>query len=182
METGRAALAPPFFVSGVAVELAAAHLRSMSQTFEIVRLGGADAPRMTALNTLFAEVFEDPQSYAAAPPDEPYLARVLSRPQTIVLVAEADGAMVGGLVAYELEKLEQARSEIYLYDLAVREAFRRRGVATALIAKLQRIATVQGAWVVMVQGDYGDEPALALYRKLGVQEEVLHFDIPPGAR
>ena len=26
----------------------------------------------------------------------------------------------------------------------------------------------------------GDEPAIALYQKLGTREEVLHFDIPPG--
>jgi aminoglycoside 3-N-acetyltransferase I len=35
----------------------------------------------------------------------------------------------------------------------------------------------RGAWAVFVQADYGDEPAIALYEKLGVREEVLHFDI-----
>jgi aminoglycoside 3-N-acetyltransferase I len=25
--------------------------------------------------------------------------------------------------------------------------------------------------------DYGDEPAIALYEKVGTREEVLHFDI-----
>jgi aminoglycoside 3-N-acetyltransferase I len=34
-----------------------------------------------------------------------------------------------------------------------------------------------GAWVVYVQADYGDEPAIALYTKLGVREDVMHFDI-----
>jgi aminoglycoside 3-N-acetyltransferase I len=38
---------------------------------------------------------------------------------------------VGGLIAYELEKFERARSELYIYDLAVAEDHRRRGVATA---------------------------------------------------
>ncbi|GAB4198636.1 MAG: hypothetical protein Tsb002_33740 [Wenzhouxiangellaceae bacterium] len=37
-----------------------------------------------------------------------------------------------------------------------------------------------GAWVIFVQADLGDEPAINLYRKLGVQESVLHFDIPPA--
>jgi len=32
--------------------------------------------------------------------------------------------------------------------------------------------------VVYVQADHGDDPAIALYAKLGVREEVLHFDIP----
>jgi aminoglycoside 3-N-acetyltransferase I len=36
---------------------------------------------------------------------------------------------------------------------------------------------LRGASVVYVQADYGDEPAIALYGKLGVHEAVLHFDI-----
>ena len=96
-----------------------------------------------------------------------------------MLVAIVGGAVVGGLVAYELEKFEQPRSEIYIYDLAVDESWRRQGVATALIDELRRIARERGAWVIFVQGDYGDDPALALYDKLGTREEVLHFDIAP---
>ena len=97
----------------------------------------------------------------------------------IVLVALIKDRVVGGLVAYELEKFEQPRSEIYIYDLAVDERWRRQGVATALIYELRRIARDRGAWVIFVQGDYGDDPALALYDKLGTREEVLHFDIAP---
>jgi aminoglycoside 3-N-acetyltransferase I len=33
------------------------------------------------------------------------------------------------------------------------------------------------AWVVMVQADYGDDPAIALSTKLGTCEVVLNFDI-----
>ncbi len=92
--------------------------------------------------------------------------------------------IVGGLVAYELPKFEQSRSELYIYDLAVRESHRRQGVATALIEHLQTIARERGAWVIFVQADTGEEDAaaIALYEKLGEREEVLHFDIPvsPG--
>ena len=58
--------------------------------------------------------------------------------------------------------------------------FARQGVATALIGVVQRIATGIGAYVIFVQADPGDDPAIALYDKLGTREEVLHFDIPPG--
>ncbi len=81
------------------------------------------------------------------------------------------------MTAYELQKFEQERSEIYIYDLAVAESHRRRGVATALIGALKRIAAERGAYVIFVQADLGDEPAIALYTKLGVREDVLHFDI-----
>jgi aminoglycoside 3-N-acetyltransferase I len=32
--------------------------------------------------------------------------------------------------------------------------------------------------VIYVQADHGDDPAIELYTKLGVREDVLHFDIP----
>lgn len=47
-----------------------------------------------------------------------------------------------------------------------------------MIAALKEIAANRGAWVVFVQADLGDAPAIALYTKLGTPEDVLHFDIP----
>ena len=63
----------------------------------------------------------------------------------------------------------------------MREEHRRRGVATALIEALKPIAREKGAWVIFVQADPPDAPAVALYDKLGTREEVLHFDISPAA-
>lgn len=143
------------------------------------RLGTGDLKSMRALNELFGRVFDERETYVAKPPDEAWLERWLGRSDHIALVAEVDGQPVGGLVAYELAKFEQARSEIYIYDLAIDEAWRRRGLATALIERVQVTAAQVGAWVVYVQADYVDAPAVALYEKLGVREEVLHFDIAP---
>ena len=88
---------------------------------------------------------------------------------------------MGALAAYELRKFEQERSEIYIYDLAVVASQRRQGIATALIEALRHIARQRGVYVIFVQADYGDDPAIALYSKLGVREDVLHFDIPVAA-
>lgn len=151
----------------------------MSAT-EIRVLAPADTVLMERLLDVFGDAFEDPQHYGAARPGAAYLARLLGRDDFIAIVALKDGAVVGGLAAYELHKFEQARSEIYIYDLAVAEAHRRQGIATALIAELQDIAARRGAWVIYVQADLGDDPAIALYSKLGVREDVLHFDIPVG--
>jgi aminoglycoside 3-N-acetyltransferase I len=147
--------------------------------FEIKRLGPADTPRISELNAMFGEAFGEPETYADAPPDRAWLEAVLAKAHVIVLVALQDDAVVGGLVAYELDKLEQARREIYLYDLAVAGRRRRQGIATALIRRLQEIAASRGAWVVFVQADYQDAPAVALYEMLGVREEVLHYDLKP---
>nr|WP_309662242.1 GNAT family N-acetyltransferase [Sphingomonas sp.] len=54
---------------------------------------------------------------------------------------------------------------------------RRIGIATALIDQLQAIAATRGAYVIYVQADLVDAPAVALYSKLGAREDVLHFDI-----
>lgn len=133
------------------------------------------------MNALFAEAFEDPDSYAARMPSDGYAEDLLARRDTIMVLAEGDGSFVGALAGYVLPKFEQARSEVYIYDLAVAEAWRRRGVATALIEETRRIAREIGAWVIYVQADTQpeDEPARALYDKLGTREEVLHFDIAP---
>ena len=137
-----------------------------------------DVPLMHGLLRVFADAFDDHDTYLTAIPDDAYLRRLLSRPHFITIVAVKGGEVVGGLAAYELEKFEQARSEIYIYDLAVAEAHRRQGIARGLITELQRVATARGAWVIYVQADYGDEPAIALYTSLGVREDVMHFDIP----
>lgn len=146
----------------------------------ISRLGSADAARLAALNQLFADAFEDSDTYAAAPPDAAWAARQLARTDIFVLVAKLGaGELVGGLVAYELAKLEQARTELYLYDLAVAAPWRRRGIATALISALADHARATGAHSLYVQADREDEAAVALYARLGTGRPVLHFDLLP---
>jgi aminoglycoside 3-N-acetyltransferase I len=132
---------------------------------------------MEALLTVFGEAFEDVETYSGARPSPEYLARLLGSDSFIALAALKGGEVVGGLAAYELRKFERERSEIYIYDLAVAEAHRREGIATALILELKRIAAARGAYVIFVQADHGDDPAIALYTKLGAREDVLHFDI-----
>ena len=151
---------------------------SPSPAFAIHRLTTADLDLMHALLSTFGEAFDEVRTYGAARPRPAYFQRLLGNESFIALVAWADGLVVGGLAAYELQKFEQERSEIYIYDLAVAAAYRRRGIATALIRELGHIAAARGAYVIFVQADLGDAPAIALYSKLGVREDVLHFDIP----
>lgn len=143
----------------------------------IRRLVAGDVPLMRALNAVFGDAFGEPDTYEREPPSSAYLESLLRKDHVIALVAQVEGEVVGGLVAYVLDKFEQARREVYIYDLAVATSHRRRGIATSLIARLREIAAALDAWVIYVQADYGDEPAIALYEKLGVREDVMHFDI-----
>ena len=129
---------------------------------------------------LFGEAFDDAESYTRARPGRDYLARLLGGEMFIAVAAVVGEQVVGGLAAYELKKFERERSEIYIYDLAVSAAHRRKGIATALIREVQVIAKERGAYVIFVQADKTDPPAIALYTKLGRREDVLHFDLPPA--
>ncbi len=146
--------------------------------FQIRQLKPDDVHLMKDLLDCFGEAFDEMASYRDYRPDDGYLRELLSGDSFIALVALVDNIVVGGLASYELKKFEQRRSEIYIYDLAVAERYRRQGVATGLIDRLKLIAKNRGAWVVFVQADYVDEPAIKLYSKLGIREDVLHFDIP----
>jgi aminoglycoside 3-N-acetyltransferase I len=136
-----------------------------------------DVALMKQMSAMFGQAFNEPEAYAGARPSEAYLRRLLGGDSFIAVAALHGADVVGGLAAYQLRKFEQERSEIYIYDLAVAAQYRRRGIATALIQELKIIAAARGAYVIYVQADLGDSPAIELYTRLGAREDVLHFDI-----
>lgn len=153
------------------------------------RRGPEDLRRAKALRRLFAAAFGAAFGAEGAPyreqtPSQAYLTRLLGLRPVAVMAACAggddarEGALAGGLIAYALERLDQERPEFYLYDLAVAAARRREGAATALLEALRLWAAAEGAWVIFVQADHADPPAIALYERFGRREDVLHFDIP----
>jgi aminoglycoside 3-N-acetyltransferase I len=156
----------------------------VTTSFHVRQLGSNDVGTMRAMLTMFGHAFGDVPTYCDKQPSAAYLQRLLARDTFIALAAIArDGTVVGGVAAYVLDKFEQERSEIYIYDLAVASSYRRQGIATALIEALRAIARQRGAYVIFVQADPPDAAAVALYTKLGVREDVLHFDIevqPPS--
>jgi GNAT superfamily N-acetyltransferase len=90
-----------------------------------------------------------------------------ARPAAEVLIAELGGAPVGFALFFQSYSTFLARPGLYLEDLFVRPAVRGRGVGSALLSALARIA---------VERDYGrfewsvldwNEPAIRLYRALG---------------
>lgn len=140
-------------------------------------LAPTDVRLLKDLLVVFGNAFEDEASYQSDVPNDAYLAGLLGKEHFIAVVAMDGDHVIGGLTAYQLDKCEQDRREIYIYDLAVLGSHRRKGAATALIAELRRVAAVRGAYVIFVQADLVDAPAIALYESLGTKESVLHFDI-----
>jgi aminoglycoside 3-N-acetyltransferase I len=145
----------------------------------VVTLTADDLGLFRDATALFGKAFDDAGSYQGALPSDAYVRDYLHNSGNIFLAATEGEAVIGAMAAYVLQKFERERSEIYIYDLAVDEGHRRKGVATALIERLKVVARERGAYVIYVQADYGDDPAINLYTKLGTREDVMHFDITP---
>ena len=149
-------------------------------TLRILRAG--DTAGYRAMLAVFGEAFEDVETYTTSQPSDEYIETLLSDDNFVAIVAQSDSEIIGALAGYVLRKFEQPRSEFYIYDLAVAESHRRQGVAMAMIEELKAVCARRGIYVIFVQADYGDEPAIALYTKMGTKEEVMHFDINPNSR
>jgi aminoglycoside 3-N-acetyltransferase I len=141
------------------------------------QLSTADVAVLNDLLRVFGAAFEDVDTYQGAVPGDDYLQSLLAKPHFIALVALHGDEVVGGLAAYELDKFERDRREIYIYDLAVAQPHRRRGIAAGLIDALKQIAKQRRVYVIYVQADQGDCPAIELYASRGTKEDVHHFDI-----
>jgi aminoglycoside 3-N-acetyltransferase I len=144
-------------------------------------LGAADILALKELNKVFGDAFGDASTYEQNIPSDEYLHLLLSKPHFIALAAlDVNGEVVGGLAAYELEKFEEERREIFIYDLAVAENHRRKGIAGRLIYELKEIAKKRNAYLIFVQAGEGDEAAASLYESFGAKESTFNFDIPIG--
>lgn len=146
-------------------------------TYTFRTLSPADVGLIKDLLAMFGAAFEDEEAYQSRVPTDAYLSRLLAKEHVIAVVALANGKVIGGLTSYQLDKFEQDRREIYIYDLAVLDEHRRKGVATGLIEELRRAAAERNVYVIFVQADLVDGPAIALYESLGTKETAHHFDI-----
>lgn len=146
-------------------------------SYHFKQLQSSDATPLKQLLLVFGKAFEDIATYQGAIPSDDYLDRLLAKPHFIAVVAMDGDMVVGGLTSYELDKPEQERREVYIYDLAILEEHRRKGLATGLIKTLNSIAVERNAYAVYVQADTVDLPAIALYESLGKKESGYHFDL-----
>jgi aminoglycoside 3-N-acetyltransferase I len=154
----------------------------MIQTFDVRVLAAGDTAFLRNMLAMFGDAFGEVATYTAQQPDDPYLERLLASSTFIAVAAFSNGKVVGGIAGYVLPKFERARAELYIYDLAVAQSHRRQGAATAMMDLLKDVAAVRGIDAIFVQADPEDAPAIALYSKLGIREDVLHFDIAPHSR
>ena len=86
---------------------------------------------------------------------------------TIFLAAFQGTQPVGFVFGYELPRRHGAPSILFIYELEVDAACRRQGIATRLMAELERIARSRGITEGFVLTEPDNEPANILYESLG---------------
>lgn len=90
----------------------------------------------------------------------------LSRPEALVLVAEAEGALAGWVYGHELIHPD-GESTMLLYALDVAEPYQRQGHGRALVEVFVESARARGCTEVWVLTDDGNPPALRTYEAAG---------------
>jgi aminoglycoside 3-N-acetyltransferase I len=125
-------------------------------------------------------------------PGDEELVRTLaeSTPQTALLVddrtiflAAFDGdEPVGFVFGYDLPRRHGAASILFVYEVDVAPAYRRRGIAKRLLTELLRIGAARGAVEGFVLTEPENLAANALYASVGgVRSDVVMWDIPKNA-
>ncbi len=127
-----------------------------------------DVPTILAFIRELA-VFEKLEHEAIATPALMEQALFGERPAAEVVIAEADGQPAGFVLFFTTFSTFVGLPGLYLEDLFVRPAFRKRGIATTLMRHLARTAVERGygrfEWSVL---DW-NEPAIRFYRSLGAR-------------
>jgi ribosomal protein S18 acetylase RimI-like enzyme len=127
----------------------------------IRRLGPTDATAVLRARALFDEDL-DPSATRTYLEDE----------RNIFLLAVEGDAPIGFLRGTGLIQLKSQRKQMFLYEIAVDEKRRGRGVGKALIEFLLQDCRERGFEEVFVFTDPANEPAVKLYRSTGAITET----------
>ena len=106
-----------------------------------------------------------------APPTREWTERFLRAPGHHLLLALEGERPVGFVSGVETTHPDKG-TEMFLYELSVHPAHRRRGVATALVRALAERARELGCHGMWVGVEPGNDAALATYRAAGAGEPV----------
>jgi aminoglycoside 3-N-acetyltransferase I len=97
------------------------------------------------------------------------LEELLADERTYLLAAFDDSGTepIGFVLAYELVRRHGDPARLFVYELGVDPARRRRGIATALMSELARLATERGIRFGFLLTNESNVAAMALYASLG---------------
>jgi aminoglycoside 3-N-acetyltransferase I len=100
-------------------------------------------------------------------PGDAYLRELMSGDSFHVLVAMENGELAGGLTAYEMPMYKKEVKEMFLYEIAVKPAYRQNGAGTALINRLKNICVEKSIDELYVGTTTPNQAAMKLYSGTG---------------
>ena len=120
----------------------------------------------------------------AALADESPHEELLEDDRTIFLVAFDRAEPVGFVLAHELPRRHKAARSLLVYEIEVADGHRRRGIGTALMRELERLARRRGIEEGWVLTERDNEPAMAFYAAVGGirATDVVQWELEYSAR
>ncbi len=132
---------------------------------------------MAAILALLGELGRPCDADAPAP-TRAAAERILGREDTRVLVAEADGTVLGLACLLFLPRLGHASPEARLLDLVVADGERAGGVGRALVEAAVGLASCEGCHVLRLECGHQREGAQRFYRRLGFESRGEDWQLP----
>ncbi len=137
------------------------------------KLARTDILLLTELVNIYADVFET-ENFSM--PDSAYFQTLLDNDAIVFFVALLDNSVIGGLTAYILPSVYYPSSQVYIYDLAVKQNMQRQGIGKEIVSSLKNYCKQTGHKEIYVQADFNDQHAVDFYRATGGHaEKVIHF-------
>lgn len=145
----------------------------MKDEIKIIRLSRTDLLFFKKLIGLLNEVFEESHTIAT----DNHLHRLLDKPDFYAIVATINEIVIGGLTGYQLQKYYTNKSELYIYDIAVKTKFQNQGIGKKLIQFLKEYSTKNNIETIFVEAHSVDKQAVKFYEStFGTSEKVDHFN------
>jgi ribosomal protein S18 acetylase RimI-like enzyme len=129
------------------------------QGIEFAELGPGDLPRLLAVEP---DLFDEPIR-----PDQAAL--FLADPMNLCLLAH-DGPLAVGMLTGTILRHPDKAPALFINEVGTRDAWQRRGIATALMQRALDWARRRGCEGVWLGTEADNLPAQALYRSLGADE------------
>jgi ribosomal protein S18 acetylase RimI-like enzyme len=99
--------------------------------------------------------------------DPAYMRTFLADDRHYFIVAYVKDEPVGYVFGYRLSRFDGKPPMVFVYEVAVVEQHRRRGIGRALIEEVKHLADEDGCRKMLVPTNRSNEAAMALYRSAG---------------
>ena len=135
-----------------------------------ILLRSAQRADAAAIATLFTD-----EGYPAGPSDIVARLERFDTPQSRVIVAEHDGAILGFIAVHAIARFEHDDWILRVLAVVVDAGARERGVGRALMAEAERIGLELGAAFVELTAGHHRPEARQLYESLGYDSTVTAY-------